>query len=120
MCQNCSYSMSNITLCVPQGSVLGQLDFILYINDMYGSLDQMHFVQFLDDTSDCASDSDLNNVHATVNRELVEVDNKLKANRLSLNVSRTSFMKFSNLKNSSDAIKVRDSILAKVLSHINP
>ena len=50
------------------------------------------------------SDSDINNVHATVNRELVGVDNWLKANRLSLNVSKTSYMIISNQKN---AIEIR-------------
>ena len=36
--------------------------------------------------------SDINNVYASVNRELVEVDNWLKTKRLSLNVSKTSYM----------------------------
>ena len=40
----------------------------------------------------------MNNVHATVNRELVGVDNWIKANRLSLNISKTSYMIFSNQK----------------------
>ena len=42
----------------------------------------MHFVHFADDTTVFASDSDINNVHATVNTEPVEVDNWLKANRV--------------------------------------
>ena len=41
----------------------------------------MRFVHFADDTTDFASDSDINSVHATVNRELVGVDNWLKTNR---------------------------------------
>ena len=35
----------------------------------------MRFVDFADDTIVFAFDSDINNVHATVNRELVGVDN---------------------------------------------
>ena len=42
----------------------------------------MLFVHFADDTTVFTSDSDINNVHATVNREPVGVDNWLKANRL--------------------------------------
>ena len=68
----------------------------------------MHFVHFADDTTVFASDSDINNVHATVNRELVGVDNRLKANRLSLNISKISHMIISNQKNAID-IKIRDS-----------
>ena len=84
--------MSNITLGVPQGSVLGPVFFILYINGMHRSSDQLRFVHFTDDTTVFASDSDINNVHASVNRELVGVENWLKTSRLSLNVSKTSYM----------------------------
>ena len=50
------------------------------------------FAHFHDDTTVFASDSDIINVHATVNRELVGVDNWLKANRLSINVSKISYI----------------------------
>ena len=82
--KNCSSSISNITLGVPQCSVLGPVLFLLSINGMYKSLNQMGFVHFAGDKTVFASDSDISNVHATVNRELVGVDNWLKANRLSL------------------------------------
>ena len=98
---------------IRQGSVLGPVFFPLYINDMYRSSNQRHFVHFADNTTVFASDSDINNVHATVNRELVGVDNWLKANRLSLNVSKISYMIISNQKNAID-IRIRDSILTKV------
>ena len=52
----------------------------------------MRFVHFAHDTTVFESDSDINNVHATVNKELVVVDNSLNANRLSLNISKTSYM----------------------------
>ena len=111
--KNCSSSMSNITLGVPQGSVLGPVHFLLYINGMYRSSNRMCFVHFADDTSVFASDSDINNVHATVNIELVAVDNWLKANRLSLNVSKSSYMIISNQKNAID-MRNRDLILTNV------
>ena len=62
---------------------------------------------FPDDTTGFASDSDINNVQASLNRELVGVDNWLKLNRLSLNVSKTSYMIISNQKNALD-IKIRE------------
>ena len=57
---------------------------------------------------------DICNVHATVNREPVGVDNWLKANRLSLNVSKTSYMINFNQKNAID-IRIRHAILIREL-----
>ena len=39
-------------------------------NDMFSSSNQTHFVHFDNDTTNCAFDSDVNYVHATVNLEL--------------------------------------------------
>ena len=71
----------------------------------------MRFVHFSDDTTVFASDSDITNVHAIVNRELE--GNWRKTNRLSMNVSKISYMIISNQKNASD-IKLRGSIHTKV------
>ena len=68
--KNCGSSIPNVALGLPQGSVFGPVLYLLYINDMYRSSNQMRFVHFADDTTIFASDIDINNVHATVNREL--------------------------------------------------
>ena len=69
----------------------------------------MCFIHFADDTTVFASDNDINGVHASVNRELVGVDNWLKTNRLSLNVSKISYMIISMQKHALD-IKIRETI----------
>ena len=76
----------------------------------------MRFVHFADDIAVFASDSDSNNVHASVNRELVGVDNWLKINRLSLNVSKISYMIISNQKNALD-ITIRETINNNTIIH---
>ena len=80
---------------------------------MHRSANIIRFIHFANDSTVFTSDSDINSVHATVNRELVGVDNWLKTNRLSLNVSQTSYMIICNQKNSFD-IKILESILTKV------
>ena len=74
----------------------------------------MRFLHFPDYTTVFPSNCDIKNVHATVNRELVGVDNWLKANRLSLNVSKTSYMIISNQEDTFDNITIRDSSLTKI------
>ena len=90
--------MLNIALGVPQGSVLGPVLFFCISMTWLDPQIRMRFVHFADDTTVFAYDSDINNVHASVNRELVGVDDWLKTNRLSLNVSRTSYTIISNQK----------------------
>ena len=70
--------MSNIAEGVPQGSALGPVLNILYINDIYRSSNQMCFVHFADDTTVFVSDSDFSDIHASVSRELVGVDSGSK------------------------------------------
>ena len=62
----------------------------------------MRFVQFADDSTVFESDSDIKIVHAAVKRELAGVDNWLKTNRLSLKVSKISYMIIFNHKNAFD------------------
>ena len=66
----------------------------------------MRFVHYPDDTTVFSSDSDINNVHATSKRKRLGVDNWLKANRLSLNVNKISYMIIPKQKNICDNIKL--------------
>jgi len=85
-------SYENVHCGVPQGSILGPLLFILYMNDICSTFKLLSFILFADDTTVFYSNSDINNVYDTINCELKEVCNWFKCNKLSLNAAKTNLM----------------------------
>ena len=79
---------------VAQGSVLGPLLFLIYINDIYKSSDILQFHLFADDTSIFYSHKNLKNVEMTSSNELIKVSEWLIANKLTFNVSKSNFVIF--------------------------
>ena len=81
---------------VPQGSLLGPLLFIFYINDFQNSSNLLSFILFADDTSVFFSHKNPNTLVDTVNTELSRIHEWICCNKLSLNVLKTHGMLFSN------------------------
>ena len=79
---------------VPQGSILGPLLFILYVNDITNTSDILDFILFADDTTIIYSHTDIPSQVTLINKELYEVSNWFKANKLSVNASKTNCMVF--------------------------
>ena len=77
---------------VPQGSVLGPLLFILYIHD----LPDARSIIFADDTTIYISGRNIESIYRTMNRELNVVVDWYRANKLSLNETKTNLMLFTN------------------------
>ena len=88
---------SQISCGVPQGSVLGPLLFLIYINDMH-KCTQLKLIHFADDTTAFMSHNDINTLALTINTELENIDKWICANKLSLNASKSSFSLFTNKK----------------------
>ena len=76
------------TLGVPQGSTLGPLAFLIYINDMHNCLPNMKIIHFADDSTMFMHYKKNNDCSSTVNDDLMALDSWLSANRLFLNIKK--------------------------------
>lgn len=81
---------------VPQGSVLGPLLFIIYTNDLPNCLNITKAILFADDTTVYLASNDDKYLYSTMNRELDKLTDWFRANKLSLNISKTNYMLFSH------------------------
>ena len=90
---------------VPQGSILGPLLFLLYINDIAQSSEVLTFYLFADDTTISYSHQNIKTVEDVLNSELANVSNWLVANKLSLNVKKSNVLLF-RTKNESKTAKI--------------
>ena len=79
---------------VPQGSVLGPLLFLIYINDIYRASHKLNFFLFADDTNILYTDKNLKSFKSVVNEELGKVLVWLNVNKLSLNTGKSNFVIF--------------------------
>ena len=77
-----------------QGSELGPLLFLLYINDIHKSSKEFTFYLFADDTSLTYANDNLRTLELTVNNELGKVSEWLHANKLTLNVKKSNYVIF--------------------------
>ena len=74
---------------VPQGSILGPLLFLIYINDLPNLSPNMTCLSYADDTAIIFKNKNTSVLQDTLNDLLVQISNWFHANFLSLNVSKT-------------------------------
>ena len=88
--------ISTINIGVPQGSTLGPLLFLIYVNDMKNCSDLLKFIQFADDTTLMYRNKCIKQLNSTLEIEGNKVTKWLSANRLIINLTKTHSMLFTN------------------------
>ena len=97
-----SSEIRSVTCGVPQGSVLGPLLFLVYINDLPNISNKLSFFLFADDTNLYYESNDLVELEKTMNKELKKLTLWLNVNRLALNVGKTNFVIFRGYRKTYD------------------
>ena len=112
-----SSEVKDITCGVPQRSVLGPLQLLLYINDLPNISKVLDFYLFADDTNIYYESDNLDKLERKVNKELGKLQLWLNVNRLSLNLSKTNYIIFHpfNKPLKHQVIKIQKNILGVLI-----
>ena len=78
----------------PQGSILGPLLFLVYINDLHEAVTHSLIHHFVDDTNILYCSKSLKKINKCINHDLSQIVQWLRANRISLNAYKTELIIF--------------------------
>ena len=102
---------------VPQGSLLGPLLFLIYVNDMANST-SLNLLSFTDDTILYKSSASIDTLTTEINTELEKIYTWLNENKLAVNINKSNFMTFGPANtpaiNMNISLKIQDTSIEQV------
>ncbi|MBY0580283.1 MAG: reverse transcriptase family protein, partial [Rickettsiales bacterium] len=93
-----SSDIKKVSIGIPQGSILGPLLFIIYINDLNLSIKHSKTYHFADDTNLQLITNSLKKLNKYINQDMASLVQWLRANKISLNTKKTEIIVFKTRK----------------------
>ena len=111
---------STVDCGIPQGSILGPLSFTIYVNDLPKAVTSSKINLYADDTALTVISKNANELEENLNKTLSEVSIWFKANKLSLNITKSKVMCFGTnpqLTKLSNITVQHDNVILEKVSH---
>ena len=114
--QNEYSDYSHVEYGTPQGSCLGPLLFLIFINDLHRNLIHCNDIQFADDTTIYKGHRSMRYLKWCIEIDLMNISDWFKANKLTLNISKSVYMILSKKNQGDIDLKLGDTKLPMVTS----